>query len=294
MTMAKLSGVLFGINKYHNAPLRGCVNDVIIMRDILVKKYGVQAPNLRLVLDERATMANMLERMEWLVTNEVPNKFLHYSGHGAWLPVKSYVNNDEPDGKDELLCPYDFNWDTHYILDNKIDEILSKMNPDHHMTMVFDCCHSGTIDRDFTMNKPRQMEPPLDIRSRFTGEVLSREILAFPEEGSKITYDLEEAFEELIMADEKKAPAKPKKFSRHNVSIITGCRDDQTSSDAYLNGRFQGALSYVIQGLILKNPKITLKELRDQAETKLRQYGFSQVPQLSCSEENLNKPFIQV
>ena len=106
--MAKLSGVLVGINRYHSAPLRGCVNDVIIMRDILVKKFGVQAANLRLILDERATTANMVERLEWLVTNDVPNKFFHYSGHGAWLPVKDYTNNDEPDGRDELLCPYDF------------------------------------------------------------------------------------------------------------------------------------------------------------------------------------------
>ena len=114
--MPSFSAVLVGINKYKGAPLNGCVNDVVIMRDILVKKYGIPANQIRLILDERATKENMVERLEWLVSNPAEHKMFHYSGHGAQIPVRHYDSN-ELDNMNELLCPYDFDWKGNYILD---------------------------------------------------------------------------------------------------------------------------------------------------------------------------------
>lgn len=289
--MPNFSAVLVGINNYPGAELRGCVNDVIIMRDILVKKYNIPANDIRLVLDERATKKDIIERLEWLISNECPNKLFHYSGHGAQVPVQDYTNNEEPDGMDELLCPVDFNWDGNYILDNQIDDMVSKLAPGHHLTMVIDACHSGTIDRDFDVgNRARMMKAPLDILSRTSSILLSRDILTLGEESK---FDLDSAFSTLFEAEHKDLPAKPK-FSKHNVSIITGCMEGQTSADAYMSNRYQGALSYVLQGILMQNQSISLNALRAQCEQKLVEYGFSQTPQLICNEENLEKPFIQI
>jgi len=288
--MSNFSAVLVGINKYPGAPLRGCINDVIIMRDILVKKYGIQAKNIRLILDERATKNNIEERLEWLATNDAEYKMFHYSGHGAQIPVQQYLpDNYEPDGMDELLCPFDFNWNGTYITDNKIEAILSKMKEEHHMTMVVDACHSGTIDRAADPNvRYRTIPTPLDLLARLSTVSLAREQL-IAEPGS---FDLDSLFAELT---EKSAAPKRNsiKTSKHNVSILTGCREDQTSSDAYFNGRFHGALSYYMQRTLIREPQISIKELRQKCENKLRLNKFSQVPQLIASEANLDLPFIQ-
>lgn len=288
--MSNFSAVLVGINKYPGSPLRGCVNDVVIMRDILVKKYGIPAKQIRLIIDERATKDNIVERLEWLATNDSENKMFHYSGHGAQIPVQQYhPDNYEPDGMDELLCPFDFNWNGTYITDNKIDSILSKMKEEHHMTMVVDACHSGTIDRASDPNvRYRTIPTPLDLMARISKVALTREMLI-----SESNFDLDNLFGELI---EKAEPPKRNsiKTSLHNVSILTGCREDQTSADAYFNGRFHGALSYYMQKLLLHRPEITIKELREMCEKKLRNNRFTQVPQLIASEANIDLPFIQI
>lgn len=289
--MSNFSAVLVGINNYKDAPLRGCLNDVILTRDILVKKYNIPANQVRLILDDRATKDNIVERLEWLVTNDSEFKMFHYSGHGAQIPVQEYSeDNYEPDGMDELLCPIDFNWRGTYIIDNQIEEILSKMKDEHHMTMIIDSCHSGTIDRAADPNiRYRTIPTPLDLLSRMSGVSLMRELLI----SENADLDLDSIFNELNI----KAVA-PKSnginISKHNVSILTGCREDQTSADAYFSGRYHGALSYFMQKILVQNPTISIKDLRQTCENKLSSAGFTQVPQLICSEDNLDLPFIQV
>ena len=49
-----------------------------------------------------------------------------------------------------------------------------------------------------------------------------------------------------------------------------------------------------MQSILLKNPAIDLKTLRDKCEETLKKRKFEQTPQLICSEANLVKPFIQI
>ncbi len=293
--MSNFSAVLVGINKYPDCPLNGCVNDVIIMRDILVKIYKVPANQIRLILDERATKDNIMERMEWLITNDAENKMFYYSGHGAQIPTQDYSeDNYEPDSMDELMCPVDFNWEGNYILDNQIARLMKKLKDNHHIAMVVDACHSGSIDRA-AIPKDRlvkQIPTPLDLMSRVSDATLTKDL--FDPTSSFGEDDLNKNFFDFLFQPEPIIPISPPSYSKHNISIITGCSDDQTSADAYFTNRYQGALSYVVQGLLLQNPTIDLKTLRDKAEELLRKRRFEQTPQLICSEDNLNKPFIQI
>jgi hypothetical protein len=294
--MSNFSAVLVGINKYPDCPLRGCVNDIIIMRDILVKVYKIPAHQIRLILDERATKDNILERLEWLVDSEFENKLFYYSGHGAQIPVQTYSNtNYEPDSMDELLCPVDFSWEGTYILDNNIEDITKKLKPNHHISMVVDACHSGSIDKAKKTwdTLIRQIPTPLDLLSRLSDTSLTASLFDDVKE-SDIVNKLDKDFFASLFPDTFIPPVKTPSYSDYNVSVITGCRDDQTSADAYFINRYQGALSYVMQNLILRNPGIDLKTLRDRCEEDLSKRNFEQVPQLICSETNLIKPFIQV
>ena len=66
--MAK-KALLVGINDYRQInDLSGCINDVTNVRDILLKYFGFTVPAIRLLVDSRATKANIMSRLHWLVT----------------------------------------------------------------------------------------------------------------------------------------------------------------------------------------------------------------------------------
>ena len=83
--------LLVGINAYPGQPLNGCVNDVNDMARLLVDACGFRSAEIRLVVDARATTANIRDRLEWLVAGARPGDrlFFHYSGHGARFPVRN-------------------------------------------------------------------------------------------------------------------------------------------------------------------------------------------------------------
>lgn len=72
-----------------------------------------------------------------------------------------------------------------------------------------------------------------------------------------------------------------------NVVSISGCRDNQTSADAWLDGNFVGALTKtfldVIKSYNYKNNEIPLFELVNEVRNKLQEKRFEQVPQLTSS-----------
>merc|ERR1712039_772793 len=66
----------------------------------------------------------------------------HYSGHGASVRDD---DGDEPDGKDECLCPVDYN-EAGLIRDDETFKCLvAPLQEGAFLTCVLDCCHSGTI-----------------------------------------------------------------------------------------------------------------------------------------------------
>jgi hypothetical protein len=67
-----------------------------------------------------------------------------------------------------------------------------------------------------------------------------------------------------------------------NVLMISGCTDAQTSADANINSRYQGAMTWsMLQTL---QPNITWSDLLKNMRTALKSAGFSQLPQLSSGK----------
>ena len=81
--------LLVGVNKYRIAgsDLSGCVNDVTNMSDILLRHFGFTTKEIRILVDERATKKNILDRLKWLVNKAKGNDRLlfHFSGHGSQI-----------------------------------------------------------------------------------------------------------------------------------------------------------------------------------------------------------------
>jgi len=159
--------LLVGINDYPNPAnrLEGCVNDVFLMSAVLQER-GFDHGDIRIVLNDRATTDNVLERMHWLL-DHVPDggeRVLFYSGHGAQIP--SYSSRGEVDRLDECLVPYDFDWNPqHAIRDKQFVEFYSQLPYSSRFVAIFDCCHAGGLTREGGL-RPRGLTPPDDIRHR--------------------------------------------------------------------------------------------------------------------------------
>lgn len=163
----KNRALIVGINAYPDPTmvLEGCVNDAFLMSSVL-QESAFEAEQIRLLLDERATAKNILERIEWLLDDAQPgdNRVLYYSGHGA--QITGYGLGETADRRDECLVPVDFDWTIERaVLDDQLQALYSQLPYDCRLVMVLDCCHSGGMTRDGGP-RVRGIDPPDDIRHR--------------------------------------------------------------------------------------------------------------------------------
>ena len=147
--------LLIGINEYPKfAPrgqLTGCVNDVQAMRQVLTGPFGFPEDHITVLTDGQATQDAIRGAMKALVQRVGNGDIVvfHYSGHGSQM---TDLEGDEPDGLDETIVPYDSGRAPHPNRDIKDDEIYLWLKEltgkTSNVTLVFDCCHSGTITRE--------------------------------------------------------------------------------------------------------------------------------------------------
>jgi hypothetical protein len=159
--------LLVGINDYPDPEnrLEGCVNDVFLMSSVL-QESGFNPENIRVVLNERATAAGILERLEWLLEGAEAGdeRVFYYSGHGAQIP--GYGVGEKIDHLDECLVAYDFDWSrATSVTDDQFYDLYSQLPYETHFVAVLDCCHAGGMTRDSGL-RVRGLTPPDDIRHR--------------------------------------------------------------------------------------------------------------------------------
>jgi len=154
--------LLVGINdyKYPIPKLRGCLNDVHTMWFILTQIFNFHPDNIRVLCDERATFDNIHDELIWLLKDGEELVF-HFSGHGSQTRD---LNQDESDGLEELIVVYDHSWDKPFV-DDHLAAIFKNLKPEQNLTVLLDCCHSGSGTRMSNIQTvDRYLEPPLDIQ----------------------------------------------------------------------------------------------------------------------------------
>jgi hypothetical protein len=259
--------LLIGINRYQQpgADLRGCVNDVDAMRSVLRDLYGFDERNIRVLADLDATKEAIQSGFEQLVEVAQPGDVLyaHYSGHGSNVPDTS---GDEPDGRDEILCPTDLDWDEP-LLDDWLRMLFDQTPVGVNLTVVMDCCHSGSNTRaleppDSQQPRQRFLPCPADLRVIESGSELTGALGVVEPRGTSTVIDGD--------VTEVDIPE----------VLITGCRDNQTSADAYIDGRFCGALTHsIVHAIRQTEGRLTYRQLHAAAVATLAG-SFEQVPQL--------------
>lgn len=160
--------LLIGINQYPRfyprGQLSGCVHDVEVMRQVLIESFKFPEDHITLLADGQATHDGILTAMKELTARIGKDDIVvvHYSGHGSQMRDRE---GDEPDGLDETIVPHDSGRDPHSNLDITDDEIylwlLDLTAKTSSVTLIFDCCHSGTIARDAFGEEMRWVEPDL-------------------------------------------------------------------------------------------------------------------------------------
>lgn len=68
--------------------------------------------------------------------------------------------------------------------------------------------------------------------------------------------------------------------TKADVYMFSGCSDQQTSADAYINGKYCGAMSHMFQQVFAPKKAVTFRNCLAQMRQLLATKGFDQVPQL--------------
>ncbi len=137
--MTKKKALCVGIDHYPTAPLSGCVADAQLWAETLGSFQST------LLLNADATRDNILRNLTRFISEAQPHDILvfQYSGHGTQLPD---MDGDEPDAWDEAICPVDFHRG-HFISDDDLAPIFAKLPDQVSLTVLMDCCFSGTNTR---------------------------------------------------------------------------------------------------------------------------------------------------
>lgn len=196
--------------------LAGCENDARAMM-ALAKKRGF-APTL--LLNEQATAAaaagaistaaKALKRGDIL--------FLTYSGHGGQVPDR---NSEEGDERDETWCCFD-----RELVDDELYSLWATFTKGVRILMLSDSCHSGSVSRDPAF--PAVAAAAAGARFR----VLPPGVEARTYQAHRKQYD----------AIQTGNPRGDKVVVPATVVLISGCQDNQLSSDGDKNGLFTGTL----------------------------------------------------
>ena len=245
--------LLIGIN-YNSLPsgkLNGCINDVNKMKHVLTTKFGYKTKHIKMLTDdhfEKPTYHNILKELHILMDKAkfCSEIFLHYSGHGSYIPDE---NSDEQDRRDECLIPLDYHKNG-YITDDMIYNLfVEKLTPACNATIVIDACHSATC--------------------------------------FDLSYKYDKDGGEWEKISDKVVPNK-------KIKMISGCKDNETSADAFLNGEYKGAMTYALTTVLADcNYEISWKDLLNKMHELLESKHFSQKPQLCTSDPfDMEKSFI--
>ena len=227
--------LLVGIN-YLNTPyaLSGCIDDTTRMKELLTSQGFDNFNILTDLTDVKPTKSNILNELKNLIINAKSGDvlFFYYSGHGSYTYDR---NNDETDGRDEMLVSSDLQ----AVLDDELKSIIqTHLSSEITIVGLFDSCHSGTI---------------LDLKYNYL---------------DSNNYD---KYTENNKVSE----------CQGNVIMISGCMDSQTSSEALIKNKVQGALTWSFIDCINKTPNSSWRELLKSMRDLLKTNYFEQIPQLS-------------
>ena len=268
--------LLIGINyKGSDAELRGCINDIIHIKNILINNCDFNNDNIKVLTEEQTdlppTRGNIEQHIHLLTSELLPGDilFFYYSGHGSYI---TDLSGDETDKQDEVLVPLDYEKSGMITDDWLYLNMISKIPSGVNLWGFVDSCHSGTM---------------VDLKYNY------KSMCQYTNGSSSgITYNPKEWSNRFSFSIEKS------KNVAGSVCFFSGCQDSEVSADAYIENTYQGAFSYCLIELLknnmikisdgsfkFKNNSIKLRHMLKEINARLDINGFvNQNTQLSLSK----------
>jgi len=305
--------LLLGINDYLSvSPLKGCVRDVEDARELLTKVFGFAPDNVKTLTDERVVKDEVRREMDWLFEDvgKGDRVVLHFSGHGSYTVD---LDGDEDDGRDELICLYDMDFDDPetYLLDDEL-RTWSQAKPEGvRLTVVLDSCHSGTgtrmlvVSPDGRESREVEIDPETALKRSAARSAVARAVdgeeaprlsaavaaVADPESDDFVRVRFVEPPQPIkdkiaeTLRKRKKSRAAVKVQELNHV-LLSACRADQTAADATIDGAPSGAFThYLCATLRAGGAELERRALIDRVAAALRAGRFSQDPQLEGADD---------
>jgi len=152
--------------------------------------------------------------------------FVTYSGHGGQVPDK---NGDEKDKMDETWVLYD-----RQLIDDELYTLWSRFAPGVRIFVLSDSCHSGSVTKA-TLYEHLAAQP---LAKDFSDNMTVR-TRALPEKVRDATYSQNKKLYDRI---QKTFQSGDKVAVNASILLISGCQDNQLSSDGARNGLFTQTL----------------------------------------------------
>ena len=264
--------------------LNGCVNDILAIKEYLqarVATDGYQL-HLRTLLDRDATRQAVIDgfRQHLCQASSEDVAFFYYAGHGSQEQAPQEFWSIEPDRLDETLVCYDSRspggWD---LADKELAKLIAEVaqnNP--HITIILDCCHSGSGTRG-------DLEGETAIR-KTSADKRQRPLESFIFSGSEI--------------NNLSATLNPEKnptgwsFPTGKHIFLAACRDSETAKEFNDKGQPRGAFSYFLVDTLKKaNGNLTYRDLFKRTHALVRSKVSDQSPQIEATDlSDLDQPFL--
>jgi hypothetical protein len=248
-----------GINDYPraDADLYGCVNDA---RDweALLQAQGFKT---EVLLDADATWQGITDGIARTIEGATSGDavVITYSGHGSYVQD---LDGDEPDEVDEVFCPHDI-FDDRPLTDDQLYDLFADAARGVRIALIADSCHSGSVAR---------ARLPLG-----EADDLPKERTRFLAPGAWAPR------ERVDRMRERTTSHRPRRRP-HEALLLAGCQDTQTSADAYLDGRYNGAFTYyALKALELVSADATYAQWFRTIRELLPNRRYGQQPNLQGS-----------
>ncbi|NJN30163.1 MAG: DUF4384 domain-containing protein [Synechococcales cyanobacterium RM1_1_8] len=237
--------LLVGINQYDDAPLDGCITDVLLQRELLMHRFGFDPQNIVVIADDpevsdiAPTRENILGEFRRHLIDEAAADdvvVFHFSGHGArvfdeesgfddelnstFLPIDRKAQVKQV-GNEELVQVSDIMGKTLFL--------LMMLVPTDNFTAVLDSCHAGGGKRG-----------NLKVRAIEGGKRFRRS----PEEAELQAELFQEIETKLGLARSQVEEMRKQEIAK-GVVIASASRE-QLAADTPFDGFYAGAFTYAL------------------------------------------------
>lgn len=279
--------LLVGIDNYAApvTPLQGCINDVKAIEEYLKARVQTDGWNLKLKVlkDEEATRQGIIDGFRHHLCQASSNDVVlfYYSGHGSQENAPPEFWEWQPEKVNETLVCYDSRseggWD---LADKELAKLISEVaqnNP--HITLILDCCHSGSGTRDpFQETAVREFDA--DVRTRPL-----ESFIFSPQEIRDI------GFAERNLSNQQKSGWN---IPRGKHILFASCQNFQTAKEYRVDGEHRGAFCYFLtQTLQQTQGNLTYRDLFKRVDALVRSKVKQQSPQLEATDsQELDQLFL--